>query len=96
VQARGHTQARGRLGVGVPAPVGYRPKVGDNGRDPPVNGSGRRPGCWAALGRAGPPAGQQWSGGGFAVRWAESQGGGCGLGYYGLKMKRAKIEVGKR
>jgi hypothetical protein len=40
--------AQGRLGVGVPTPVGLQPKVGDDGRNPPVSDSRR----WGAqLGR---------------------------------------------
>jgi hypothetical protein len=55
VRARVLGCAQGRLGVGVPALVGLRPKVGDDRRDPPVSGSGRR---GAQLGRAGPPSSQ--------------------------------------
>jgi hypothetical protein len=53
VRARSQGRAQDRLGVGVPAPVGLRPKVGDDGRDPPVSGSGRRR---MRLDRTGPQA----------------------------------------
>jgi hypothetical protein len=53
MRARGQGCAQDRLGVGVPAPVGLRPKVADDGRDPPVSDSGRR--C-TQLGRTGPQA----------------------------------------
>jgi hypothetical protein len=64
VRACGHTRVRRRLGVGFLPPVSFRPEVGDDGRGPPVGGSGR---AAAVLGHAGPSGSEA---AGLAVRWA--------------------------
>jgi hypothetical protein len=46
-----HARGANRLGVGLCPPVRLRPKVGDDGRGPPVGESGRAAAGWAGLGQ---------------------------------------------